>query len=798
MRVPLSWLREFVPVDAGAEEIAERLTLSGLHVDEIERPGSAIEGVVVGEVLDVRDIPGAQNLVLVTATTGDGPREIVCGVRNFERGDRVPVALPGAKLPGGLEIGERRIMGQVSSGMLCSPRELEISDDHGGILVLDREAPLGEDIRTALGLDDPVLVIDVTPNRPDALSIVGVAREVSALYALPLSVPSVELQESSEDAEQMASVRIDDPRGCPRYLARVITGVRVGPSPWWIKRRLLAAGMRPIANVVDVTNYVLLERGHPLHAFDLSTLDGRTIVVRRPKKGERLTTLDGVERKLERDDVAICDARRPVAVAGIMGGAGTDVSERTSEILLESAYFDSRRVSRTARRLGSRTEASVRFERGADVSAVPIAAARAAELLARLAGGVVARGAIDVYPRPAKTRRLRLRPARANALLGTEVAPGEMAEHLRAIGCSVTATSRTMIRVEPPTFRPDLVAEEDLVEEIARLRGYGRIPSTLPFGGEGGGLSRAQGLRRLARRVLLGAGLSEAQSLTLIPPRIPDVLALPPSHPWRDVVRVANPLSEEESVLRPSLLPGLLMAASRNIAHGNTSVALFEIGTVFRPASGELPNERVEAAWVMCGPAPLGWHEPERSYDFYDGKGVLEALLSALGVDGWSVHPPTHALPPWHGGRTAEVLLGGREVGLVGELQPSSLRDLGLTGRVVSGSIDLDASIRAAAEFRPQTISRFPAVRRDLAVVVDEGAASADVIAVVREAGGSLLESAELFDVYRGAPVAEGNISLAYALAFRDPGRTLTDAEVEPAFARIVEALQGRGWSIRA
>lgn len=797
MKVPLSWLREFTPVEASADELAARLPIAGLQIEEVIRTGAEMSGVVVARVLEVEEVPGANKVVLARVDSGEGPREVFVGVRNFAPGDLVPYAQPGSRLPGGREIGRKEMFSRTSEGMLCSPAELGISDDHSGILILDDEHKLGQEIREALLLDDEVLDIDVTPNRPDLLSVVGVAREVAAHYGLPLTIPEARVAESQTRAGELASVRIQDARGCPRYLARVITDVRVGSSPWWMRRRLLAAGMRPISGPVDVTNYVLLERGHPLHAFDLSTLDGRSIVVRRPGKGEKtLTTLDGVERSLERDDLLICDADRPVAFAGIMGGAETEVGEGTTEILLESAYFDPPRILRTARRLGLRTEASVRFERGGDPEAVPSAAARAAGLLAEVTGGSVAAGAVDVYPRPAKAKPVRLRVARTNALLGITSTSDEMATGLEALGCHVASSTRTALRVVPPTFRPDLKAEVDLVEEVARTYSFDRIPATLPAAGRAGGLSREQHLLRLVRRVLLGSGLSEALTLSMLPPWLPDRLGLPADHSWRDALVIANPLSEEESVLRRSLVPGLVLAAARNVARRNTTVMIFETGIAFTPAGEELPQESLRAAWLLLGPVPSSWHRPHREFDFFDAKGIAERLAEALGVD----RPAFRAEPgvPWHPGRSAAVLHGGDPVGAVAELAPRAARALDLTGRVAVGEIDLGPLLSASREAVAGELPRFPAVTRDLALLVSESVPAAEVERVVREAAGGLLSHIDVFDVYPGEQVGSpGFVSLAFYLEFRHPERTLTDAEVGEVMDSIASAARGTGWTVR-
>jgi phenylalanyl-tRNA synthetase beta chain len=796
MKVPLSWLREMVPVEDDADEIASRLSLHGLAVEEIARTGSGISGVVVGRVLEIADHPDAERLILVRADAGSGPLDIVCGARNFSVGDLVPVALVGATLPGGMEIGRREVRGQVSNGMLCSPRELEISDDHSGILVLDGDLKVGQDVREALGLDDAVLDIDVTPNRPDCLSVLGVAREVAVLYGLPLTEPPASLTEAGPETATLASVRISDASGCPRYVARVIAGISPGVSPWWMRRRLMACAVRPISAVVDVTNYVLLERGHPLHAFDLARLSGAAIVVRRPRKGERITTLDGVERALSRDDVAICDASRPVAVAGVMGGAETEVSEGTRDVLLESASFQPQRVLRTARRLGLRTEASVRFERGAGPEGALPAADRAAALIAEVTGGTVARGAIDAYPRRWKPRTIRLPVERANALIGIAATAEEMAGILGALGCTVRSATRTALRVDAASHRGDLVAEEDLVEEVARIYGFDRVPATLPSGGRIGGLDRPQALRRVARRALLGAGLSEAHTLSLVPNDVADRLGLADDHAWRRVLRVANPIAETESVLRPSLVPGLLAAAQHNVARRVTSVAQFEIGVVFEPSQAELPLESLEVAWVLTGPAPSSWHGA-RSYDFYDAKGVAESLAEALGVRDVSFAESGEPFP-LHPGRRADVLVDGEAVGWVGEFHPRAAKAFDLPDRVAVGRVSLSPFLSAATVAAPGEVSRYPAIERDVAVVVPANTPAAEVERTIRSAGGQRLESVRLFDVYRGEQVGEGSVSLAWALAFRHPERTLTDAEASSAFDAILAGIAARGWSVRA
>ena len=796
MRVPLSWLREFTPVDDDPDAMATKLSMFGLKVDEVIRVGQGISGVVVGEVRAVREHPNADNLMLVRAYDGTAERDIVCGAHNYVVGDRVPMALPGAHLPNGMDIERRVVRGETSDGMLCSARELQIADDHSGIMILDPDAPVGKDLVSALELDDVVFDLDITGNRPDALSILGVARDVSILYKIPLTVPAADLNESGPDIGTLASVEIKDARGCPRYLARVIENVALGTSPWWMRRRLLLAGMRPISNVVDVTNYVLLERGHPLHAFDLDKLAEHAIVVRHARKGEKLLTLDAQERALTKDDVLICDAERPVAIAGIMGGAETEVSETTTRILLESAYFTPDRIAHTVRRLGMRTEASVRFEHGTDVDNVAPSAARAAGLLASLAGGTVARGAIDAYPKPIARKPIRVRVARANALLGTDVPASEMTGLLSALGCHVEA-SRSTLRVTPPSWRPDIVIEENVVEEIGRLHGYENIPETLPGGGRVGGLNPHQIRRRVARGVLLGAGLSEAQTLSLLPPWFADRAGLPEEHGMRGSLKLSNPLSEEESVLRPSLIPGLLLAAQRNVARSAVPVALFEMGIVFSPGDDGEVSESERLAFVLTGPTTPAWYAASRELDFSDGKGVVETLARGLGVaeltftevDGGGLGHP---------GRSARVSFGGSEIGSLMELHPVAAEALDLPRRVVVCELEVAALFAAISASVAEAPPRYPGVARDIALIVPEGTRIGDVVDRIRRVAGERLVDIRLFDIYRGEQVAAGTMSLAFSLMLRDPDRTLTDADADAVMDAIGRAASEAAWTIRA
>jgi phenylalanyl-tRNA synthetase beta chain len=795
MRAPLSWIREFTPVEAPVPEIADALNQLGLEVEEIDAPGRDINGVVVARIVDVVPHPDADKIRLADVDFGDGHLRVVCGAPNIYPGMVAPFARVGAVLPGDFRIERRKIRGVVSEGMLCSARELGLGDDHAGILELAPGTPVGTDVREALGLDDVVFDLSITPNRPDAMGITGIARELAAHFGLPCSIPE------ADDAPRAgaigdATVVVEDPDRCPRLVARVAQ-VRMGPSPEWMQRRLRLAGMRPISNVVDVTNYVMLERCRPLHAFDLGRLPGRGLVVRVADPGERIVTLDGVTRTLEPTDLLICDAERaPQAIAGIMGGADAEVSDATSEILLESAYFEPAGIARTSKRLGLRSEASARFERGVDPNGAGTGAAMAMALLAEVAGAEVAPEAVDVYPQPVEPRRITVRTGRVNALLGTALGTAEVEALLTPLGITVGAAG-DVLDVAAPTWRPDLEREIDVVEEVARRVGLDRIPRRVPSNAmKVGALTAAQRERRLLADVLLGAGYDEAYTLPLLAPA--DLARA--GRGAAGAIEVENPLRAEESVLRPSLLPGLLRAVAYNSAHGEPDVALFEAGTVFAgPAPGAvLPTERHHLAAVRAGLVRRSPHEADRPVEAADVVAVVEALAQELRLAACEVTAASE--PGLHPARTAAVLVDGARVGAVGEVDPEVLAALGVAGPVVAVELDADALLGGSRRPRAASApSRFPASSVDLAFVVPADLPAAEVRATLERAAAPLGERVELFDVYRGAGVGEGRISLAFRVRFRAPDRTLTDAEVAAAREACVTAVvAAHGAELRA
>ncbi len=782
MKIVRSWLQEICPTDLGAEELAELLTHRGAEVEGIHRPWERLAGVLVARVLEVRDHPGSEHLCVARVQTGSGEQEVVVGVRNMSPGDLVPLAPPGATVPALPEpLSARPIRGVVSNGMLCSPMELGIAPSHEGILVLPPDLEPGLDVKTALGLDDAVLDVEVTPNRPDFLSVVGIAREVAASTGTPLTPPHTSVREDGEKAEEVATIEVLDPDRCPRYLARVLRDVRHGPSPLRIQARLTAAGMRPISAAVDATNYAMLEIGQPLHPFDLSLLAGSGIVVRRAEEGERLVTLDDVERGFTADDLLICDTERPVAVAGVMGGEVAEVSDATTDILLESASFERGEIQRTRRRLELSTEASMRFERGVDPEAVPVGADRACHLVQEWAGARVLAGVVEVGG-PPERRRIAMRPSRASLLLGYPVSSQDAAEVFRRLEMPVRGQEDDRVVVEVPGYRVDVEREVDLIEEVVRIQGYERVGSRLPAVRQAGGLPATYAFLGRTRRALSRAGLREVRQVPFVSEADLELFG------DRDAVRVTNPLQADEGHLRPRTGPGLLKALQRNVYRHVRGAALFEVGAVFR-SEGEAVRERLQAGFAMTGPAVQGWAQPERAFDFFDAKGVLGAVLADLGIQDWSLADTPGA--PFHPGRSATVVIGAERSGVLGELHPGVGATLDLGGRVVLAELDLEALMRHATNLvAARDVPRFPPVRRDLAFTVSSAAPAGAVQEALREAAGDLLGACLLFDLHEGAPLPEGSKSLAFSLDLRAPDRTLTAEEADEAVARIVERLR--------
>lgn len=786
MKVSLGWLEDYVRVDVPVAKLVELLDLSGTKVEAVIEPGKGLEGITVAEVLEIHPHPNADNLSLVEVNTGDDQQRVVCGAKNFAVGDRVPYAGLGATLPE-LTISERKIRGEVSRGMLCSAAELGVSKDHAGILILPPDSEVGANVVSLLNLNDTILDLEITPNRPDCMGMIGIAREVGALLGNELKIPELS-NEPHPVATEPLKVRLEDPQGCPRYVAHLIDEVKVGPSVGWMASRLLSAGVRPISNVVDATNYILLETGHPLHAFDAKLVHDYTIIVRRAFEGEKLTTLDDVERTLSATDLVIADPKKPLALAGIMGGANSEVGDSTTEVILEAAYFDPGTVGRTSRRLSLRSEASARFERGMDADALTFAAARCAQFISLTAGARPSVQIVDEYPVTIERRRVTLRPVRTNKLLGFELSGSSQAKHLRSVHLDVTEAEDTL-DVVVPLFRPDIEREVDLIEEVARLAGLEHLPSTLPKGGSGG-LTAAQRAERTLRRTLAGLGLNEAWTSSLAGTAELDRLDLPADHPARRMVALMNPMSEHEDNMRTSLLPGLLRAGAHNISHRVEDVALFEIARVYEPVEGKhLPQEPLVLAAVLAGRRyPKGWANDERVWDLFGGKGVLDAALASLGVE-VSLSPSTGA--PYHPTRAATVSIGGKGIGSIGELHPRTCDRLDLPEGTIAFEVALAPVLEArGGKVKVSDLPRFPAALLDLAVVVDESVPAASIERSIVDLAGSELAGIRLFDVYRGAQVPDGKKSLAYALRLQVADRTLTDEDTAAVIERVTGALR--------
>ena len=807
MKVPLSWLHEYVRPDLDAAALAERLALTGTEVERVTHHGvPSAEGFTIGRVLSAEQHPDADRLrVCMVDLGGEEPAQIVCGAPNVAAGQTVAVAQPGAVMPDGTRLRKAKLRGVESHGMILSEPELQIGAERAGIMVLDGALAPGTPLADVLPLATDVLELEITPNRPDCLGVYGVAREVHAATGAPLAPAPWNGDLGSFEHLDGVEVRVETDR-CKRFMARVFEDVTVGPSPAWLKARLTAAGQRPISNVVDITNYAMLLTGQPLHAFDLDRVAGRRLIVRDGREGDELETLDGELRKLDADMVVICDDDGPTSLAGVMGGARSEVHAGTTRVLLESAVWDGPNIQRTSTRLALRSEASGRYEKGLAPEQAVDALAIATRLLVELCDAKLALGTLDVDPPSGRDHShavIRLRDARLSGLLGAPVGRVRSAEILSALGFGVADAVDGLDVTVPGFRRNDVTREADLIEEVARIDGVDKLPATLPASGHAvGRLTPAQRLRRRAADTLAGAGLHEVVGWSWSAAELADRLRLPADDPRRHAIHVENPMSAEHGQMRTTLLGSLLDVARRNVTHGTPDVAIFESGAVYRPVDGrELPDEPHTVGVLLTGAARTPtWREPAPpAADFFAAKGVLAALLGALRVE-WALEPARE--PFLHPGRSAAIVLGGAggaRIGWLGELHPSIAAEWELSAAVAAFELDLDRAIEdVPGPVRYADYTSFPEVRQDLAVVVPQAVASAEVVAAVRAAGGPLLAAADVFDVYSGKQIGEDEVSLALRLAFRSPERTLTDDEVADLRSAIESALAAIGGRIRA
>jgi len=793
MRLTLNWLKDYVDIDLLPDELADLLTMAGLEVEALEPLGQGLGDVVAARVVSFEKHPQADRLTVCRVDAGGETADVVCGAPNVRVGMMTAYAPPGVRLPGGLLVKETRIRGQASRGILLAEDEMGLTDDHSGIMDLFENPIPGTSINRCIPIEDWALEIGLTPNRPDCASVIGIAREVAALTGKTLRRPELpNIASGGSSIEEHASVTIEDPLGCPRYSAGLVRGVKIGSSPFWMRYRLHSSGVRSINNVVDVTNYVMLECGQPLHAFDFHRLRENRIVVRRAQEGEIFKTLDGQDRTLTPDDLMICDGEGSVALAGVMGGLNSEIEKDPRHVLVESACFDPITIRRTSKKLDLSSEASYRFERGVDIEGTVWALRRSMLLLAEAAGGAPDSGIIDRYPRPRQPIEITLRVHKTNSFLGTSLTADSMAAYLSSLELEVQRADHGLLLVKPPACRVDLVREADLMEEVARMMGYDRIPVTLPAvrpDDEPEPVEVCLGDR--IREIMAGFGFSEIITFSFISEEGLEALGATENHPLGSTVKLLKPLSRDQAVMRTTLLPGLLQSAGANMSYGERNLRLFEWGKIFLPLEeSELPREELKMAAVLIG----SWtsrtlHEPERPVDFYDMKGVLESLLGHLFVEG-TVFKRADPPPGFHRSNTAQVLRRGTTLGWVGELAPDAAERFEI-GPEKAFLMELDAG--ALQEAMPadrlfKAYARVPAVVRDMCVVVDKSVESESVREII--AGAKLVESVELFDLYHGDQLSPSEKALTFRVCFRSRNRTLKGREINALHEKIVRKIQ--------
>ncbi len=794
MIFPLGWLTDYLKIDVSPEELGEMLTMAGLELEALEDKGKALADVSVAQINGIEKHPNADRLSICDVTDGETRYVVVCGADNMKKGDKVAFAKAGttlpatSKFPEGIKIKRSKIRGETSEGMLCSADEMGLSGGEDGIMILSPKAELGTSMSDEIGFDGVIFEVGITPNRPDCMSIFGVAREVSAILGENLQKPSFSVKEQGESISGRVAVEVEDPEACPRYCCRLVEGVRIGPSPAWLQERLEYCGIRSVNNVVDVTNFVLLEQGQPLHAFDYDKLDQGRVSVRKARDGEMIETLDGVERKLLGEDLLICSGDRPVALAGVMGGADTEIGDTTSSVLLESAYFSPVGIRKTSKRTGLKSESSSRFERGIDINNVSFALDRAAELISRLSGGTIAGGVIDVYPDPVSPREISLSVDRVCGLVGISTDSHEIAGLLEGLGFEVLSLSADALLLRVPTFRVDIEREVDIVEEVARLLGYDNIPSVLP---EVPMVAKKPSvitvMEKRLRDIFVSYGFLEAINYSFESPELLRTFGLEES------MRIMNPISQELSEMRVSLIPSLVRNVKLNLSRQNQDVRLFESGKVFYPKNmDQLPNEVKKFAAIATGKrAPEIWDGEK--FDFFDIKSVLERSLEVLSVDSRVEFGPVSSD---HGflwpGKSSAVLIDGNVLGVVGELHPHLLEklEIGESVYVLELNLSFLSVVYTSLERKFSPLPKFPSLRRDIALVVDEVVPVREILSVIKKANSGIIENAWVFDVYRGNSLEEGKKSVALSLILRNREKTLTDEDANRVQQHVLRSLQ--------
>jgi phenylalanyl-tRNA synthetase beta chain len=792
MKATIQWLSDFVDIDLEVHKLADLMTMSGFEVEAVQRLGEGLEKILVGEIVDVGPHPTTAGLTICHVTAGGSPVTIVTSAPNVRAGLKVPLALPGVRLPGGIEVGKRAFGGVESVGVLLAEDEMALTADHSGIMELPGSAATGRPITEALDLADWLLDIGVTPNRADCLSIIGLAREISALTNVPFKKKKISIVEEGPDITTLASVDVIDKDLCPRYTARIYQGITIGKSPFWMRLRLKRLDLRDINNVVDITNYVMLEYGQPLHAFDYNLLEGHRIVVKRAARGETFYTLDAVERKLDEEMLMIWDGQRPVAIGGVMGGANTEIQDDTTDVLMEAAFFHPPSIRRTAKKLGLPSEAAFRMERGVDPVGLLDSANRAAGLMRDLAGGTVARGMIDILGPIPLPKPVTVRTSRTKKIMGFDVTTKESKEFLKRLQLDIKGETDDSVTALPPPFRMDLEREIDLIEEVARLKGFDRIPETLPnIGMDYAERSPIRTLTERVSEVMLSEGFNEVITYSFIGGDWLNKLGLPEGDPRRTAILLANPMNEDMAVMRTTLIPSILKTCVTNINYLNYDVRIFETARVFTPNKKGLPTEDEHLCALISGKRyPKQWGMPASDVDFFDIKGIWETVVDKLGFLEIEYTENT-GHPYLDAGHSCAVTSGKTPVGCVGKVDRTVMKsfDLGRDAYVLE--VNLSALVdRTAREFSFRSLSRFPSVLRDISMVVGGDLTSQKIVEAICGAGDTLIKEVTIFDVYQGKQIQEDRKSLALTVRYQSDDKTLTDDEVNAVHGRVLDVLK--------
>ncbi len=796
MKVSLSWLNDYVNIEMAPSDLAEALTMVGLEIESVSERYRYLDTVFVGRIEEIEPHPNADKLHLCRVDTGREQISVVCAAPNAEVGMLSPIALPGTEFPEGFVLEKSVIRGKTSEGMLCSEGELALGEDRSGIMHLDPSLSVGDRLASALGLSDTVFEIEITPNRPDCLSVIGVAREIAAIQNSRLTYPDFELNDADDRISQKTSIQIEAPDHCPRYAARLLEDIQIKPSPFWLQQKLLSVGLRPINNIVDVTNFVLMETGQPLHAFDFDRLAQNRIVVRTANKGETFFTLDQKERQLDAEMLMICDGEKAVAIGGVMGGLNSEIENDTTRVLLESAYFNSVSIRRSSKRLGLSTDASYRFERGVDPGGTIAAANRAAKLMAEVSGGKIISGLIDEYPQRQSVKSLKLSTQKTNRLLGTRLQRRQIENLLKSIEFKVDRnnTAKDILVVTPPSFRVDISRPEDLMEEVARLYGYNNIPTTFPqMPSTGRSSTKEILLRNRARQLMNGFGFREAVNYSFAHRQTGDHLRMEAADPRRKLVNILNPLTEDQAAMRTSLVPGLLQTAHYNSDQQVKNLKIFEIGKIFIAESQQqLPKETEMLAGLWTGSRyEASWHGQETACDFYDIKGVVERFLNALKIDDVQFSRlPENECTYTRPGYSAQILSNRKRLGLVGQLHPEVLANFDLEQAAFLFELNFDNLLPMLKDITvSKPIPKFPAIFRDITIIVTQALETQEIINTALKQSPELVEEVSLLSVFEGTPIAAGNKSVSLRITYRSPQKTLEDEDVTPIHQSIADRL---------